>query len=325
MGRHAYPAKFTHPYGGGPRSTPSIYNSRVYTVGATGILTCLTVQKIGKGEYALAWTKDLASEFGSRKLEWGVASSPLIDQGYVFIMPGGPDGNAIAALNPDDGSVIWKKFDDLPSYSSPVAADIGGRRHIIFLTGERLIGVDPHTGNLLWETGWGSTKASHAPTNITTPLVIPTDIGVYVFLSSGYDKGCALFKIEKDGDRFQAEPVYHNRNMRSTFCTCVRWGDYLYGFDDVHLKCLEWRTGKAKWKEYGFGKGSVTIADGKLIILSDDGTLALADADPAGYHERSRFVHSEQPSSWTVPVVAGGRLYVRDKTRLVCYDLKKKI
>ena len=324
-GRFTYDAKFSHPYGGGPRSTPSLDENRIYAVGATGIMTCLEWSdwrsKQRRGLDAV-WTKDLKEEFGSRPLEWGVAFSPLIEKDLVFVMPGGPDGQSLAALNKETGDVVWKAFDDLPSYSSPVAADLAGTRQILFLTEQRLIGVEPATGRLLWDFPWGPT-GTHAPTNITTPLVIHTDVGDYVFISSGYDKGCALIKIEKDGDRFRTAQVYHNRNLTSTFATSVRWGDYLYGFDDVFLTCLDWRTGKRQWKERGFGKGSVTIADGRLIILSDDGELALAETNPDEYQEISRFRHSKQPSSWSVPVVANGRLYVRDLSRMVCYDLKK--
>jgi outer membrane protein assembly factor BamB len=320
--RFRYPAHFSNPYGDGPRSTPAIFGDHIYTVGGTGILHCLkafTDDRAGEK----VWRKDLAEEFGSRQLEWGTTFSPLVDRGYLFIMPGGDKGRSIACLNPADGKTLWSKLDDLPSYSSPIAADIDGQRHVVFLTGQRLVGVDPHTGNLLWELPWGPT-ATHAPTNITTPLIIHLNIGDYVFLSSGYDKGCALFKIAKDGDRFRPEQVYHNRNLRSTFATPVQHGFFLYGFDDVHFTCLDWRTGQQKWKESGYGKGSVTIADGKLIVLSDNGTLALAEANTEEYSEISGFEHGRQPSSWTVPVVSNGRLYVRDKSRIVCYELRNR-
>src|SRR5262249_46653415 len=152
----------------------------------------------------------------------------------------------------------------------------------------------------------------HAPTNIATPLIIHLSTGDYVFISSGYARGCALFKIEQAGQAFRPIQVYRNLNMGTIFSTCVRQDDFLYGFSDTLLTCLELRSGTVKWKKAGFGKGSVTLADGHLIILSDRGTLAVAPANPGGYHESARFEHSEQPSSWTVPVVADGRLYVRD-------------
>jgi outer membrane protein assembly factor BamB len=319
--RFKYPAQYKNDYGNGPRSTPAIAGDQLYAVGGTGIMHCLQAfTDSPAGE--MVWRKDLLEEFGGELLTWGVAFSPLVEKGLVFVMPGGPGGNALAALEKDTGAVVWKDFDDRPSYSSPVAADLAGTRQIVFLTGERLVGVVPESGRLLWEFPW-SAGAGHAPTNIATPLVIHLDVGDYVFVSSGYDKGCALLKIEPAGDGFRPVKVYANRNLRTTFASCVQGGDYLYGFDDTNLACLELRTGRAKWKERGFDKGSVLRAGGALIILGETGTLAVAEATPNGYREKARFQHSERPSSWTVPVLVGGRLYVRDRDRLVCYDLKK--
>jgi outer membrane protein assembly factor BamB len=321
--RFKYPARFRNQYGNGPRSTPAIAGDYIYTVGGTGMMHCLkafTTNPTGEA----VWRKDLLAEFAGRSLEWGVAFSPLVDAGLVYVMPGGPDGQALAALDKDTGAVVWKSLDDRPSYSSPVAANLAGRRQVVFLTGERLVGVAADTGRLLWESPWDA-GLSHAPTNIATPLVIHLDVGDYVFISSGYGRGCALFKIEADGDVCRVSQVYRNNNIGTIFSSCVRQGDYLYGFDEMTPKCLDVRSGAVQWqqKKTGFGKGSMTLADGHLIILGDRGTLAVAVADAHKYREVARFEHSDQPSSWTVPVFTGGRLYVRDKSRLVCYDVRK--
>ncbi len=142
-----------------------------------------------------------------------------------------------------------------------------------------------------------------------------------------------LIKIERDGTAYRASQVYRNRNLRSVFTSPVCLGDYIYGFDDANLVCIDLRNGKRQWREDGFGKGSLMLADGHLIIHGDEGALALAAADPGAYRERGRFEPSRQRMSWTMPTVAGGRLYVRDwlrsdgtrreSTRVVCYDLKK--
>jgi outer membrane protein assembly factor BamB len=319
--RFKYPCHFRQPYGDGPRSTPAIAGDSIYTVSGTGIVHCLkafTDRPTGE----MVWRTDLVEEKGDSELQWGVSFSPLVENGLVHVMPGGPTRSALAALDKDTGKFVWKKFTDRPSYSSPMPADLAGRHQIVWLTGERLVGVVPETGDLLWEVPWDA-GLGHAPTNIATPLVIHLDIGDYVFVSSGYARGCGLFKIEKQGDAFKASKVYHNLNMGTIFSTCVRQGEYLFGFDDTQLKCLQLSTGTATWRKAGFGKGSVTLVDGHLIILGDSGKLALATADPQRYREVSRFEHSDQPSSWSVPVFAGGRLYVRDKKQLVCYDVKK--
>lgn len=321
--RFKYPARFRNQYGNGPRSTPAIAGEHIYTVGGTGIMHCLkafTTNPAGE----VVWHKDLLEEFAGRSPEWGVAFSPLVDVGLVFVMPGGPDGRAVAALDKDTGAVVWKNLDDRPSYSSPVAAQLAGRRQVVFLTGKRLVGVAAATGRLLWEFPWDA-GLSHAPTNIATPLVIHLDVGDYVFISSGYGRGCALFKIEPDGEGCRVSQVYRNNNMGTIFSSCVRQGDYLYGFDEITPKCIDLRSGAVQWawKKAGFGKGALTLADGHLIILGDQGILALAVADPQKYREVARFEHSDQPSSWTVPVFTDGRLYVRDKSRIVCYDVRK--
>jgi outer membrane protein assembly factor BamB len=322
--RFKYPAHLRHAYGDGPRSTPAIDGEHIYTVGGSGIMHCLKAfTENPAGERV--WRKDLMDEFTAKPPEWGVAFSPLVEKGLVYVMPGGPGGHSLAALDKDSGAIVWEAFDDLPSYSSPVAADLAGKRQVIFLTESRLVGVVPETGTLLWEVPWGPSAATHAPTNITTPLVTRIGKADTVFVSSGYNKGCALFKIEASGDGFRARQVYHNRNLCTIFCNAVRHGEYIYGLDDTRLKCLELRTGTEQWaaKKTRFGKGSIALADGRLIILSDNGNLTLAAADPRGYEPKSELERSPQPSSWTVPVVSGGRLYVRDIKRLVCYDLKK--
>jgi outer membrane protein assembly factor BamB len=321
--RFRYPAHFPHwQFGDGPRSTPAIAGDRVYTVGGTGILHCLKLFPAGPAGESI-WTKNLLDEFDGKQLDWGIAFSPLVEKNLVFVMPGGKNGNGLAALDVESGSVVWHAFNDAASYSSPIAADLAGTRQIVFLTQERLLGVVPETGQLLWEFPWPSGPA-HTPSSIATPLIIHRDVGDYVFISSGYDKGCALIKIEKDGEAFRATQVYRNLNLRTVFSSCVAIGDYVYGFDDVNLACIDVRNGKRQWKKFGFGKGSVVLADGHLIILGDDGTLAMAAADPREYREVARYQPPDaQLSSWTVPVLAGGRLYVRDRKQLVCYDLKK--
>ncbi len=320
--RYRYPAHFRHrQYGDGPRSTPAVAGDLMYTVGGTGIMHCLkafTSNPAGE----VVWRKDLREAFGGPLLEWGIAFSPQVVGRLVYTMPGGPDGRSLAALDKDTGAVVWHQLDDPPSYSSPVVGDLAGRPQAVFLTGRRLVGLAADTGRLLWEYPWDPGPA-HTPSHISTPLVIHLDVGDYVFNASGYDKGCALLKIVPDGEACRAELVYKNRSLRTVFSSAVREGDYLYGFDDTNLACIDLRRGKRMWSERGFGKGSLTLADGMLIILGEHGTLALAAADPHEYRERSRFEHSEQIGSWTVPVVAGGRLYVRDKNRVVCYDIKK--
>ncbi len=312
--RFSYPCHYKNSYGNGPRSTPSIDGDLLYAVGATGLMHCLKAfTDEPKGEPL--WSKDLLEQFGAAVPKWGVAFSPLVEGDRVFIMPGGPKGNSLAALDKRTGAVLWKKHDDLASYSSPIAATIHGERQILFLTGSRLVSVRPDTGAHLWEFPWPIENEC----NIATPIAV----GDYVFISSFYGRGCALLEIDQHAGAWQANLVYKNRKMRNHLASCVRHKDHLYGFDDSTLTCMNFRTGEVAWKERGFDKGSLICVNDQLIVYGANGLLALAEANPQEYVEKSRFQFSPQMNScWSVPVVANGRLYVRDQEKLVCFDVK---
>ncbi len=310
--RFEYECDYRNSYGDGPRSTPSVDGEFVYTVGAKGNMHCLKIDN-GKVE----WSKNLLEEFSARIPEWGIAFSPLVEGERVFIMPGGSAGQGLAALDKKTGKVLWKKHDDLASYSSPIPATIYGERQILFLTGIRLVSVDPATGDERWSYPW----AVQQQANIATPIVIED----YVFLSSYYGKGSALLKIAKTGNEWNAKLVYEKKKLQNHIGTSVRHRDHIYGFDDKILKCMDIRTGEFLWDQRGFDKGSVLAFDDQLIVYGANGNLALIEASPKDYVEKANFEFSSQGRScWSVPVLANGRLYVRDWQKLVCLDVKAK-
>ena len=318
--RFRYPAKYLNSYGNGPRSTPQVDGDLVYTVGGTGMLHCLKLnpaEKVGE----VVWRKDLLREFQAVNLRWGVAFSPLVEGDLLIVVPGGTDGNGVVALDKKTGMVRWRALDDPAGYSSPMAATLAGQRQVIVFTGLGLVGLDPSQGSLLWRFPWTTSYG----VNAATPIVATSQDLNYVFLSSGYDYGCALLKIVKEGSTWEAQKVYQNKKMNNHFSSSVLYQDHLYGFNDATLTCLEFKTGTMKWRERGtFGKGSVLVADGRLIILGENGLLALAEATPEGYREKSRLTFADGSAKvWSIPVIADGRMYVRDETRLVCYDVKK--
>ncbi|OAI54535.1 hypothetical protein AYO44_14730 [Planctomycetaceae bacterium SCGC AG-212-F19] len=308
--RHSYPARFTNPEAGtGPHATAVVVGDRVYTVGATGMFHCLDV-----ATGTVHWAHDLLKECQATNQEYGVSFSPLIEGDLVVTMPGGPNGHSVAAFDRTDGQLVWKALDDRAGYSSPIAATIAGRRQIVCLTAESVVGLAPEDGKLLWKYPWPLFKDC----NVATPIVV----GDYVFVSSGYSKGCALLEITAgDSGAFQARPVYEHNRMRNHFATSVLFQDHLYGFDEFFLVCMELRTGKVLWKKRGFGRGSLMVADGRLVILGDNGLLALADVSPEKYQERSAYkvLHGR---CWTMPVLADGKLYVRDEEFMLCLDVK---
>jgi outer membrane protein assembly factor BamB len=312
--RFRYPCRYVNNMGSGPRSTPTVDGDLVFTVGATGLMHCLKTNPASAGG-EVVWRRDLLKDFGAPNLQWGVSFSPLVQGQRVFVNPGGPDGNSVAALDRLTGKTVWHALNDRAGYSSPVAATLAGKPQVVFFTGEGAVGVSPADGTLYWRYPWHTSY----DVNAATPLVV----GDYVFLTSGYDKGCGLLQVENEGSGQTASPVYQHRKMRGQFSSPVRYKDCIYGFDDTFLKCLDLRTGKELWRQRGFDKGSLLIAGGRLILLGEYGRLALAEATPDGYRELSAVQFSEQ-KCWTVPALANGRLYLRDPARVVCLDLRAK-
>jgi outer membrane protein assembly factor BamB len=310
--RFGYANHYEERFGSGPRSTPAVDGDRVYAVGPTGIFHCL---RADSGEKV--WRHDLLEEFAGRRPQYGVAFSPLVEGDLVVATPGGPGGNAVAAFDKRTGRLAWKALDDPMGYSSPVAVTAAGVRQVLVLTNKALVSLSPDKGEVYWRYPWETDNGF----NIATPLAL----GDYVFLSSGYGKGCVLLEVARRDDG-SPEPhrVYEHNRMRNHFCSSVRWGDHLYGFDQTDLVCLGVRTGEVAWREKGartFRKGSLLIADGRLLVLGEDGTLTLADAAPEGFRARASFRVSSG-KCWTVPALAGGKLYVRDEAMLVCLELR---
>ncbi|HZT82064.1 MAG TPA: PQQ-binding-like beta-propeller repeat protein [Gemmataceae bacterium] len=315
--RRRYAANYRNDYGDGPRSTPAVDGDRVYTVGGTGMFHCLDAET-----GAVKWSHDLLTEFNASNLRWGVSFSPLIEGDLVLTNPGGPNGKSVVAFDKHTGKVAWSALDDPAGYSSPVAIGEGDTRQVVFFTGKRLVGLSPRDGKLLWDFPW---ETSHE-VNAATPVAVRAKVGGqevhYLFISSGYGKGCALVKVWPAAkDSWQARRVYEGNQMLNHFSSCVRWKDQVYGFSDPGvLTCLDLRTGKVLWTEKGFKKGSLLAADGYLILLGENGKLALAEATPEGYREKA-LCSPMGRKCWVMPVLANGRLYLRDEDKVVCLDL----
>jgi outer membrane protein assembly factor BamB len=318
--RFAYPNKFTQD-GTGPRATPTIHDGLVYTLGPSGHLFCLKLED-GKE----VWKKRLTETFTTSVPRWGFSSSPLVEGDLLLITPGG-DGNAVAALDRKTGEVKWKALSGHPGYSSPVISTGGGVRQALFFLGNELVGLEPKTGEVFWRFPW---ETQHQ-VNAATPIVVKDRAtgSDFVFLSSGYGKGCGMVRVFKGGNGKPAvEEVYTNNLMHNHFGTCVYVDDYLYGFNEGYLVCMKFRMDKRKavkveWKERGYNKGSLLAVGKHLIVLSDSGQLGLVEANPSQYVEKAKFTLTKG-LCWTMPVVAHGRLYVRDEHDVHCFDLRAK-
>lgn len=315
--RFPYPCPGTHDYSG-PRSTPTLDGDRLYTVGEAGILHCLDI-RTGKPR----WAKDLLGD--NPGLQWGVAFSPLVEGDLVLTNPGLPGGRSLAAFNKKTGEKVWEALDEPAGYSSPIATTVDKVRQVVFFTGKSVVGVAPRDGTLYWRHTWDTAFG----VNAATPLAFRTRkdgiIRYYVFVSSGYEKGCVLLKIEADGSGgFAARRVYEGNQLRSHFSSPVRHGGHVYGLDEQNqLTCLDLRTGQVCWTEKGFQKGSLLLVDDYLLVLGETGRLVLVEASPADSVEKAGARLLSSNRCWTMPVLAGGKLYVRDERQMVCFDLRK--
>ena len=293
--------------GNGPRSQPTVDGDRVFVLSAEGWLYALNA-KDGKK----LWLVDLYDGLGSRVPKFGFSTSPLVEGDLLLLEVGTRQGTFIA-LDKTNGAVKWASQRDIVSYSSPIAVDIAGIRQVVFVSGEAAVGLSPTDGKLYWRFPWSTSY----DLNIATPILVPPD---HIFISSGYDHGAALLQIEPQGEGLSVKKVWESRGMKNHFGTSLLIGDYIYGFDNAILKCIEAKTGKEQWRHRGYGKGTLIYADGQLIILSDKGKLALADASPTEFREKA----SAQVLSgkcWTPPTLANGKIFVRDMHKIVCLDV----
>ena len=299
--------KFTEQRGDGPRSMPTVHGDSVFALGTEGKLYALDAHDGTK-----LWSHNFVEEFDSKIPTWGFSSSPLIEGDLLIVEAGGKDEKAIVAFDKKSGNVVWTNHTDEVGYSSPIPIDFGGVRQIIFLTSKTLLSLAPENGQIYWKYSWPE------GINIATPIFVPDD---KIFISASYDKGAVLLRMVADGDRIGIEEVWKSRVMKNHFNSSVLQGDYLYGFDNAILTCIEANTGEEQWRHRGFEKGSLLLADGHLIILGEGGKLALAEVSPNEYREKARFQLFDD-KCWTVPTLAGGKLYLRTQKEMVCLDLR---
>jgi outer membrane protein assembly factor BamB len=300
-------------WGDGPRGTPAVTPDRVFALSGRGTLMAAEL-KDGK----MVWKKTMQS-LGGKVPGWGYTESVLVENGVVYCTPGGAKGTMVA-LDAATGNVKWQSedFTEEAQYSSIVPHDLNGSRQLIQLTMDKLVSIDSRNGTVLWQSDFPGETA-----------VIPTPVlkGNQVYVTSGYNAGCKLVKIDA-GNKVQE--VYKNKVMVNHHGGVVLVGDHIYGYSDRGgWVCQDFASGKQVWADKSLGKGAVTYADGRLYCLEEGrGTVVLAEASPAGWREQGRFVleaKSDQRNPrgriWTHPVIANGKLYLRDQELLSCYDV----
>ncbi|MGO8752300.1 MAG: PQQ-binding-like beta-propeller repeat protein [Thermoguttaceae bacterium] len=305
----------------GPGCTPTVDGELLYALGLGGDLVCL---RSADGE--AVWRKSLSADFGGKAPAWSYRESPLVDGDKVICTPGGQEATLVA-LNKKTGETIWKsQVPDGPmaAYASAIAVDCAGQRQYVQFTQKGVVGVAAADGKFLWRYD--------APANrmgINCSTAVSSDCRM--FASSAYGTGGGLVKLSRDEHGgVKAEQVYFTKNMQNHHGGMILLDGYLYGAtggnEGGRLCCLDFGTGKVMWDDRDVPKGSVVLADDLLYYRTETGTMILVEPKPKKYVERGRFSQPDrsQAKAWPHPVVANGRLYLRDQDLLLCYDVTAK-
>ncbi|RMH15873.1 MAG: hypothetical protein D6696_19560 [Acidobacteria bacterium] len=295
--RLALGQRFDSSRGNGPRATPAVDGDVVYALSALGDLHAARVDD-GRG----LWHVKLR-----RPPSHGYAGSPLVDGERLIVLGHLDSDDTVLALDKTSGEVLWSALPGPLGYASPVVAELAGRRQLLAMIGDQLAGLEPADGTVLWRYPWPTSYR----VNAADPLVLPPD---RIFISSSYDQGAALLRLRPEAPE-PVEVVWRSRVMKNHFNGSVRAGDYLYGFDNGVLKCIAVAGGEERWRQRGFGKGSLILADGHLVVLGERGDLALVEARPEAYVEKGR-VKALIGRSWTSPTLAGSWLFVRNQQEI---------
>jgi outer membrane protein assembly factor BamB len=312
---HRYPsptAGVDYSQGAGPHSTPLVTADRVFAAGSRKELFALN-----KANGQVVWSHDLIKEFGASPPGRGYSCSPLL-YGDTVIVSMGNAGQTLAAFNQRTGALAWKSgsYDDSPA--SPILIDVDGQPQLLYFGGDRVVGLDPGSGRELWsyphKTEWGL--------NISTPLWSPADH--LLFVSSAYGTGSRVLELRQAGGRTTATQQWFSNRMRIHIGSAIRIGTLVIGssgdFGPAFLTAVDVTTGKMIWQDRTFARAQLVYADGKLIILDEDGTLGVATASPSGLQVLAKAPILEH-LSWTPPTLVGTRLFVRDRKNIAAFDL----
>jgi outer membrane protein assembly factor BamB len=323
----SYPrAKFANDYGNGPRATPGVVDGRVYTFGATGLLTCFTADK---GEQK--WVVDTLKEFEANNLYFGTASTPLVADGKVYALVGGKKATVVA-LKADGGEVAWKRVVtwkekdkdviDEASYASPILTGEGKQRQLLCLTKNGLVSLSPADGEVFWQVPLRDLLAESSTT--------PVRSGDYV-LASSVTFGALGVKLGAKDDKPAAEQAWKNAALNCYFSTPVPVGkDHVYVVTGSILRkqsslhCVEMKTGKILWTKPKVGEyhaALVRTGDDKLLMLDDFGNLTLIEPNPEKYVELAK--SKVCGKTWAHPALSDGRVYLRDEKELICLEVGK--
>ncbi len=301
-------------YGLGPHSTPLLIKDAIVTIGWKGNLHCLE-----KTSGKVLWSHDLAQDFQSTPMSRGFSSSPIAYKDLVICLVGGP-GHSLMAFNAGDGRVAWAKHDFKRSHSSPILINLDGQDQVVGMMDQEVVGADPDTGELLWS----HTHGLAGGLTVSTPVWGEDNL---LFLSTAYKGGSRALKLTRSQGKTSVEELWFNKRMRVHHGNVIRLGDLVYGstgdFGPAFLTAIRISDGEVAWRQRGFAKATLLFADQKFIILDEDGTLALATPTNNGIEILAKAQPLEH-NCWTPPSLVGTHLYVRNRKKIVAFDLSEE-
>ena len=292
--------------GDGPRATPTISGGRLYAMGATGYLDCLD-GATGKE----IWSRNVMSDTNKRVSEFGKSCSPLVMDDLV-IVTGGRGGPSLVAYRKTDGTIAWTAGDESPGYASPVMATLAGVKQILTINSASAASYDAADGKLLWRYNWpgGMPKV---------PQPVPLDSD-RVLITAGYGLGAVMLQVQSTPAGLTIHTLWNNRYLKPKMSNGAVQGNFVYGFDDGILTCLDLTTGKRMWRGDSYGFGQLLLVDNTLLIQAESGDVALVDAAPGAFHESARFSAIEG-KTWNNPALSDHHLLVRNDHEAACYEL----
>ena len=302
--------------GPGPRATPTFHAGRLYSFGANGHLNCLDAAS-GKR----LWSRDVVADSRATVPQWGYASSPLVTHGVVVVFAGAPDGKTVVAYEEEKGEPAWTASvgpaseKGSLSYCSPQLATVDGVEQILLATDAGLSAFEPASGKVLWHHSW----LVEGVARIVQPALVGDSD---VLIGTGMGNGMRRIHVSRDGDEWLTEEQWTSRKIKPYFNDFVVLNDYLYGFDGNKFLCISLKDGSEIWRAHGYGNGQVLLlADQKLLlILSEEGDVALVSARPEKHEELCKFKAIEG-KTWNHPVIAHGKLFVRNGEEMACFKL----
>jgi outer membrane protein assembly factor BamB len=299
--------------GAGPRATPTFADGRLFALGATGILNCLDAASGTR-----RWSRNIAADADAKVPIWGLASSPLVMGDLVIVFAGGESEKTLWAYRTDSGKPAWSAAAGRISYSSPQRASIAGVEQVLFVSEQGLAAYDPSSGAVLWEQ---RTPAGNPgiPRSVQPHVIGSTQ----VLFDAGPEAGTTLVEVTRENGAWTPVERWLSRHLKPSFNDFVLHGNALYGFDGRVLTCIDLETGQQRWKKGRYGSGQVLLLGDQplLLVVAENGKVALVAADPDQHQELGRF-QAIEGKTWNHPVIARGRLYVRNAQEIACYELR---